>query len=369
MPLPLDPAADSAPVAPPPAHRNNLDVLRLVLALAVIFSHSFPIATGSNDREPIDRITRHGWDVGKQAVVGFFAISGLLVAQSWRRTGGVGRFAAKRGLRILPGYAVCIAVCILIATPAVGSLAANWRPLTVCGLELEPLHAPQLLAANPYPAYLNGSIWTIRYELYCYLILAALGAAGALRRPVAMAAVFVASLSLILAGDWARHRQVALALTGVGDLTSWARFLPPFLAGAAVSSVYHRVPLRGWALCVAGAVMLVLFRFGLPTVARLMVPFVTVYGVLYVGFHPRLRLHRFGRYGDFSYGTYLYAWPIQQVLVAHTGAHLTPWMLCAAAAPLSLLAGVGSWFGVERLFLRSKPRPLPSTVPGNDAPA
>jgi peptidoglycan/LPS O-acetylase OafA/YrhL len=331
-----------------PSHLNNLDFLRIALAIVVVVSHSFAIRNGSSDLEPVYRLTRHGWDLGKQAVVGFFAISGMLVTQSWLRTDDLGRFLAKRSLRIFPGYAVAVVVCILVFTPAVGSLALTWRPLAVCGLELEPLHAQHLLTGNPFPQYINGSIWTIRYEFYCYLILACLGLAGVLRRPWATACAFAASLSLVVAERFANRRGVNPSVAGIGDLAAWARFLPPFLAGAVAFHFRHRVTARGWVVCAGLALVLALFRYEKATVARLVAPAVTAYGVVYVGFHPALRLHRVGRWGDFSYGTYLYAWPIQQTLVRFTGSTLNPWTLSAAAVPLAVLAGVASWHLVER---------------------
>jgi peptidoglycan/LPS O-acetylase OafA/YrhL len=84
---------------------------------------------------------------------------------------------------------------------------------------------------------------------------------------------------------------------------------------------------------------------------QLLFPVVGAYLVFWFGYHPRLQLHNFARFGDFSYGTYLYAFPIQQLLVQQAGGSLNPYLLFIVAAPLSLVAAFGSWHGVEKWFL------------------
>ena len=167
---------------------------------------------------------------------------------------------------------------------------------------------------------------------------------------------FAASLLLVPASRVATRLSLDRSVTGIGDLASWARFLPPFLAGVVAYHVRGRFRPRGWVLCVAGGLVLALFRYRCGAIAAVLVPFVTVYAVLYFGFHPAVRLHHFARRGDFSYGTYLYAWPIQQTLVTYFQSRLTPWTLFAAAAPLSVLAGVASWYCVEQPLIRRRKR-------------
>jgi peptidoglycan/LPS O-acetylase OafA/YrhL len=334
--------------------RNNLDFIRLFLAVLVIFSHSFPLVSTTSDFEPLDRLTRHGWDLGKEAVVGFFVISGFLVSQSWVRTNNLTRFIEKRSLRIFPGYIAAVAMTILLAVPAVGSIRPAWRALLVEGLTLQPLFDHSLLTTAPLRWYINGSIWTIRYEYYCYILVAALGIAGLLNKRAIAVTLFVASYGLTIAARIASEHNKNFSITGIGDLSAWARFLPAFLAGVVWFHFAEVIRPRFWHVAGAIVITVLLFRFGARLAAEMLIPPTTVWANQYVAFHPRIRLHNFGRFGDFSYGTYLYAWPIQQVLLFRCPGVFNPWTLFLAAAPVSVVAGVASWYAVERPLLKLK---------------
>src|SRR5258708_15153417 len=100
--------------------RNNFDALRLVAAASVIFSHAFLLSQGREDNEPLKWLTGQTI-LGVVGVFVFFVISGFLVTQSYETTRSPGRFAAKRALRIYPGYLVCILLC----TFALGSMVTT----------------------------------------------------------------------------------------------------------------------------------------------------------------------------------------------------------------------------------------------------
>ena len=82
--------------------RNNFDAVRLVAATSVIFSHAFLIGEGTQDPEPLMRLTGGQTILGVVGVFVFFTISGFLVTQSFETTHSPARFAAKRVLRFKP---------------------------------------------------------------------------------------------------------------------------------------------------------------------------------------------------------------------------------------------------------------------------
>src|SRR5436189_3986813 len=93
---------------------NNFDLLRLVAAISVIFSHAFLLAENSQDHDPLMILTGGQTILGLVGVFTFFTISGYLVTQSFDTTGSPLVFLAKRGLRIFPGLLVCLLVCVFL---------------------------------------------------------------------------------------------------------------------------------------------------------------------------------------------------------------------------------------------------------------
>ena len=87
-------------------------------------------------------------------------------------------------------------------------------------------------------------------------------------------------------------------------------------------------------------------------------PLWLAYMVLAVAYHPRLRWRAFNRLGDYSYGLYIFSFPIQQILVAKLGAPVasSPGVLLATALPLALALAALSWHAVEQPALRVKSR-------------
>jgi peptidoglycan/LPS O-acetylase OafA/YrhL len=81
-------------------------------------------------------------------------------------------------------------------------------------------------------------------------------------------------------------------------------------------------------------------------------PPLVAYTMFYFAFSRQL--FDAAHYGDFSYGTYLYAYPIQQIVLSRLGAAIPFWLYIPLAMLLSLAAGVLSWYAVERWFSRSK---------------
>src|SRR5438045_6794951 len=98
---------------------NNFDLLRLLAALSVIFSHAFLLAENSQDHDPLMILTGGQAILGLAGVFVFFTISGYLISQSFDTTPSPFVFLAKRALRIFPGLFGCLIVCVLAIGPLV----------------------------------------------------------------------------------------------------------------------------------------------------------------------------------------------------------------------------------------------------------
>jgi peptidoglycan/LPS O-acetylase OafA/YrhL len=349
-----------------PARRNNFDFTRLALAIAVIYSHAYVLTGGAEHGEIFHRLSGGVLEAGVLAVNGFFVISGFLIAASWERSSSVFSYLRKRIYRIYPGFIVAWLFGVFVVAPLVAEVLRYdgvWKQLAGLVLlnRMEPAGA---FEANPYPGVINGSLWTISYEFRCYQLVMALGLTGILRRRGVVLGLTIGSLLLYVGSGYVQLPAVSGAMATVFGLPDrLLRLLTFFLVGVC----FYKWQVKfsgGLAAAALAASALALLH---PTLVTAVLPIGFSYALLWFCFCSRVRLQGWGKYGDFSYGTYLYAFPIQQLLVYWTGNSWSPLLHFAVALPLSVLAGVLSWHAVERHFLvraRKSAERVPAGGPG-----
>lgn len=327
-------------------HHNNFDFLRFVLATAVVFAHSFLVFG--------DRHTH----TGQIAVMGFFGISGFLVIQSWQRKRSVLDYFRKRVLRIYPGFAsACLFDYFIVAPIATGAglrYLGRIDPVGIVSQIVLLRHTFIRGIFSDLPAKsVNISLWTVPFEFACYIGLAVLGAIGFTGRRSRLLALTVVVWGLyvvvpvVVPGRLlprADARNVELAL----------RFGCCFLVGAVFYLFRERIAMTGVAFW--SAVFLLVASIWDATLFRLVWPIGFPYVLIWIALEPRIPLQDWGKLGDFSYGIYIYAFPIQQLLVKFYGSLLNPYTLFVAAMLLTLPVAVCSWHFIERPFLRLKNR-------------
>lgn len=339
---------------PKVSHANNFDSLRLIFAVLVIFSHSFPLTRGSNQTEPLSVLTHGQITFGNISVWAFFVISGLLITKSWQRSPKVVKYLGRRIGRIYPGFTVAALVTALIVVP-IAADPGTYFPVTLRSfllntLRLHSFEFPRVFVNNPGVNSLNGSLWSVPYEFWCYLGVMLLGLVGLLKRPWVIVALFFAVIGLHLYMDISGWTPAGAMLGQIfGYPPFWATVLPFYLAGT-LFHIYGGYDLlrRPW-LITAGAV-LIASNF-IPHGLIVTMPICGSYLLMGLAYLPWLHPLNLGRFGDFSYGTYLYAFPIQQLLVMYAHSHISPWLLFMEAAPITLAVGALSWFLVEQHFL------------------
>jgi peptidoglycan/LPS O-acetylase OafA/YrhL len=319
-----------------------------------VVGHSW-VLTGHED--PLTFLS--GTNAGDLGVGVFFLLSGYLVSSSWLSDPSLKRFAARRALRIYPAYALVVLALTFLLGPLVTTLpvgeyiasGGTWRYLLG---NLSILHVqfdlPGVFANTPYPVAVDGSLWTIRVEVLCYVGVAALGLLGFLRRrwillPVAVGLMLVAMVvevsgfhGVLLPGLLDYQAAVPIAYFGVG-------------------MVYREIigaqPPPWWTLPVTALVWAALWVTPAAPVGA--IPFVAALTYTIAFRAPAAVQRPTGGY-DLSYGTYLLAFPVQQLLSglpAAANAALTAVIVLALAAL--------SWRFVERPALRHKPtRPVPA---------
>ncbi len=337
----------------PPA--NNFDSLRLIFAVLVILSHSFPLTRGTNETEPLALLTHGQITFGNVGVWAFFVISGFLITQSWQRSPRIGKYLKRRVGRIYPGFAVAAALTALCVVPLAVDPGTTHHVSPVSfllnTLRLQIFSTPPVFTHNPMANALNGSLWSVPYEFWCYLGVMSLGLFGLLRKRLVVVVLFLAVIALhlfMVVRGWAPAGSYLGQIFGYPPF--WATVLPYYLAGT-IFQIYGGYPLlrRPWIL--AAAVVLIASNF-VPNGLLVTMPICGSYLLMALAYLPWLHPLNLGRFGDFSYGTYLYAFPIQQLLVLRAHGSISPMLLFAEATPLTLIAGALSWHLVERHFLQ-----------------
>lgn len=328
---------------------DNFSLLRHLLALSVIVSHAFSVGTGAGADEPLHAAT--GFSLGEHAVNGFFAVSGFLVTMSFVRRGPLD-YTLARALRIAPALIAAVLACAFLMGPALTTLPLAdyfrdpklWRFVQATLTTLKstaPL--PGVFEDNPFKFAL-GTVWTLKYEVICYIVVLALGVAGMLhRRAFALALVgglIAASLGLdILSPEAGKGAQTSIRLPLI------------FLTGSVLYLYRERV--RFSPAIVAGLFLAVWLAAATPLYHTLL--FVaSAYGVLWLALGAPVLLRHPPR-ADLSYGLYLYGWPVQQVLFGLFPTVAAAVMIAPAIAVSALVAAL-SWYLVEQPALALKGR-------------
>jgi peptidoglycan/LPS O-acetylase OafA/YrhL len=322
--------------------QNNFNLVRLLLALLVLLSHAPEIIDGNRSREILTRIFG-SLSFGELAVDGFFLLSGYLIVQSWESQPQAWPFLKKRLLRIFPGFIVATLVCAFAVGPLAAVPKTYFSELDVPALVINMLFlqkpAVPAVFAGLHHEGINNSMWSISAEFTCYLGVLALGVTGALGRRRIWLALTVLAFAI---GATARLSNVTIPGLRLAML---------FLSGGAYYLYRDKIRMDGRiALAAAAAVVLCMFSW---RVSELAVTSLGGYALLYAAGKRSPWLMQFNRVPDVSYGTYLYGWPIQKLLIWTIPA-ISPWSLFALSALCALLAGTISWYLVEAPALRLK---------------
>ena len=328
------------------AQHNNFSVLRLLMALAVLISHTMFLASGSFMAEPLVGST--GYSLGQYGVQGFFILSGILVTQSLVKRGDLVDYGRARAFRIFPALIVCVALTVLVIGPALSIFgAASYfksfgvieyvgRTLT---LSTGSAGLPGLCVGNPASAVVNQSLWTLKYEVACYLLLGGL-AALIWRAPYQRTATMIA-----LAG-WAALMLLARpTLTHAGNFLETLTYFALFF-GTGVAAFLLRDTLRiVWYPLVPLALFFVT-SFG-TELAEISAALFFGYAILWLATLSFFWLRTYCNSNDYSYGTYIYGYPVTQaILTLWPGINIVSLLLMTLGCTLAL--AFLSWELVER---------------------
>jgi peptidoglycan/LPS O-acetylase OafA/YrhL len=331
--------------------RDNILMLRLVAASMVMLGHSGLGGGGHWPHDPI-RYLMPRMQVERTGLFVFFLLSGFLITLSYQRRPNLLRFLWSRALRIWPGLIFCALLLAFVLGPLVTVLplsdyfnsARGDNPYRFISSTVSLLgstqHLPGVFTTGRSAArgVVDAPLWSLTTEVTMYLIVAGVGAIGLWRFPRVVAIGIIAFLTWrivlpMFKGIEPGYVIVVEAFFGVGAILCLLRRYVP------VSS--------GILLCV-----LALCAFAQGTPHALPINWLAVtYTTLWFAYVPRIPAPP--RDMDLSYGTYIWGWPILQVLVLWTPIH-EPIILCIFALALALPIAAVSWFFVEKPALRFK---------------
>lgn len=337
---------------------NNINFIRLMAALMVLFSHSYALSGNAGD--PLSAM---GISFGLVGVDIFFVISGYLVTKSLICRDDIFQFLYSRFLRIYPGLFVAVLFCVLVVGPAFSEfgfveyfssgqlvyfLMGNATLLKV------NYQLPGVFMSNSYPGAVNGSLWTLPHELAMYFLLFGLwyGAFRVTRNWRWNTGAFtIMSLLLVLAGTW----TYLSVFVSTGKLVHVARFISLFFMGSLYYQARGAFTFRWQAglLLVAGLV----FSWPYPKLFVVGYHLSVGYLTLLLAFSHIPLMKKFNDIGDYSYGVYIYAFPVQQAIMAATGGVGVLPLFISASVVTGCLAVV-SWHMVESPALALKHVPV-----------
>ena len=331
---------------------NNFNLIRFIAASLVIFSHAYPISLGKDTFDPLYHLI--GVTFGGIAVDIFFLVSGFLVSQSFCTRHNLLAFLYARFLRIFPALFVAVVFCALIIGTLFTSLTVpayllNWQPykfiLKNTALLVNIQYTlPGVFTNNPASEAVNGSIWTLPYEVRMYLLLTLIGFLGFLKKRL--------FFNLFILGCLLLYTQSILVKEiDVSNYDHARRLSAFFFAGTFSYINRHFIPLHKY---IAIGFLLLPLVFFKTQIFLFLFYLALVYCTFWFAFVPAGFIRRFNEIGDYSYGLYIYAFPIQQSLVNLFSGMKQPTLLFISAFFLTLSLACISWHWIEKPALKLK---------------
>ncbi|WP_298207271.1 acyltransferase [Ferrovum sp.] len=334
---------------------NNFNLIRMIAAYAVLVTHSFALVIGTGNAEPLQATL--GMTIGSIAVDIFFLTSGFLVTASLLTRQSTIEFVWARVLRIYPALFAMHLLAIFglglffttLSWPSYFADPLLYKYLLKC-LTLfsgSPYELPGVFSHNPYGDSINSSLWTIPYEIAMYTILSAIWVSlRAMPQYRQQAFNFVAVSGASLSGI-----LIFLSYFNATAINHfiWLFFL--FFTGSTFFILRNRIVLSHSIFFI---LLFVLLLASLNRHAFFIIYAATLaYILFYVAYIPSGMVRKYNKLGDYSYGFYIYAFPVQQSIAALLPGVSVLTMVIISSA-VTLLLAVLSWHFLEKHALDLK---------------
>jgi len=337
---------------------NHFNLIRFFAAIAVIFSHSYDLSLGSNALEPLKKLT--GYSLGSLAVDIFFFTSGYLVTASLLKKKNSYDYFKSRILRVYPGLIFSVILTTFLLWLLLSKL--SFYEFFSSSLTLEYIiknstlifgvayELPNTFHENPYPIATNGSLWSLPHEIRAYIALYlmfyVLKKTRLLNSKEGTKAIF---LLVWCSVAFIPNTLILFDISTPHTVNLFFPLFNIFLSGSLIYLFREKITLsvRNVFICVTLSFVLYLFYRNL---AIAIYPLILGYIVIFLSYFYKGFLLNFNRLGDYSYGLYIYAFPIQQYFVS-TLTNVTVMELFFLSLITSIAFAIISWFLIEKPIL------------------
>jgi peptidoglycan/LPS O-acetylase OafA/YrhL len=331
---------------------NNFDFIRFIASVMVIFAHSFVLTPFSH--EPLMIFTSDKYDLGYISVAVFFIISGFLITKSYLHSKSLTQYLLSRVLRIYPALTVVILITVFILGPILTtySLKQYFASEQTTGYISNIIsitsffRLPGVFTHNYNPYVVNASIWTLPNEIACYFLVAIIG--------LFLSKRFKSFFVLLLVFLIMYYNKLIYQ-----SETMYVQFIY-FACGSLFFILRERVKLRGLLALVCMFVLFIDLHFSYHAVSlaaklvnTVLRASVLSYLILYLAFFNATFFQKFSKYGDFSYGLYIWAWPVQQI-ISQNFKELNVYVFFFISFCLTFILAAFSWHLIEKKALALK---------------
>jgi len=332
-------------------HRNNFDLLRLWLAFSVCFAHLGEVS-GVFAFLPLTNYFYSGI-----AVDCFFVVSGFLIFRSFDRSSGTMSYMNKRVRRIYPAYLTVVLAAafflpLLLSDSTTEILfSEEWFRYLFSNLTFLNFLQPELtgIFSNTPLQVINAPLWTIKVEVMFYLSVPLIFLLLKNRKQwLVLGCLYIASILYsfyFLAMYKSCNLDIYLKLGK--QLPGQLSF---FLSGGALY-FYYALFRKYWKITVSCAAVLLIISSQYTLFSQLFYPFSLAIIVIFTALiFPYLG--NWGRFGDMSYGVYIYHFPIIQIFTTLSLFKIQPWLGFSALIAVILSTAFLSYRYIERPFLK-----------------
>ena len=324
---------------------NNFNIIRFIAASLVLYSHSFALVTGSANSEPLKNSLGITW--GYIAVDIFFITSGFLITVSYLSKRSIFHFIIARILRIFPALIMAIIFCVFVigiyfTTLEKSEYLTNIQTykfliknsILLFGIEYT---LPGVFYENPWKKAVNGSLWTLPHEIKMYAVLlitlltATILNQNSFKFSTKNLITFITATSITL--------LILSMKYSILDYNT-IRLFTMFFIGT--SFYFHRKKIIISNKIFIVCIILLCISITNKTAFNILYIFIIPYIVFYLAYIPKGKIRYFNNLGDYSYGIYIYAFPIQQA-IASTFLNISIFNMITISFILILFFSIWSW--------------------------